>query len=146
MRYVMVPVPREYVLDIMRWVLFRAPEDDDTMAGQMRDQGRIRRIVDDADEFRRALLIAIATATVEDRPLRINDAADEVGRRTPEVVAALRELNGEALGGGRDLVRVSNETAVGVHGVKGKVTFVSMRPDHARFIRAITKQTDAASA
>lgn len=145
MRYVMVPVPREFVLDIMRWVLFRAPEEDDSGAGAMRDEARLRRLVEESDELTAGILLVVAKATIEDRPLRLTEAADELDQPADVVRAKLREVNAQALGGGRDLVKVSNESAVGVHGNTGRISYLTMRPEHARLVRAVSKGADAPS-
>jgi hypothetical protein len=141
MRYVLVPVPTEYVLDVMRWVLFRAPEGETTDG--MRDEARVRRLVLEAEPLARSLLELVARATGKGTTLRLSDAADEL-EQEPEVVrATLRELNGSALGGGRDLVRLTKETAVRVNGNTGQDVCLEMRAEHASAIRALLRSPDA---
>lgn len=135
MRYVMVPVPREHVLDVMRWVLFRTP-DDDTGSG-MRDGTPLRSALVEADDLARSLLSLIADAAVEGgRPLRLVDAAERLEAEPEALLAALTKVNGQALPDGRKLVRISNELAVGVEGNRGRLSFLEMRPEHARVVRA----------
>lgn len=142
MRYVMVPVPSEYVLDVMRWVLFRAPDEDSDNG--MRDGLRLKNVLEEADELTRSLLVLVAKATIADNiPVRLTDAAEDLGQDAATLRAALRDLNLYALEGGRTLVKVSNEAAVGVHGRTGKISFLAMRPDHARLVRAAVKAIDA---
>lgn len=136
MRFVMVPVPREHVLDVMRWVLFRAPEEDGT--SDMRDAARLRTICEESDDLTMSLLVRVARATVDGDTPRLTDVADDLGEAPDTIRATLRTLNAWALGGGRDLVKVSNEPAVGVHGNTGKISFLMMRPEHAHFVRRVS--------
>jgi hypothetical protein len=135
MRYVLVPVPSEFVLDVMRWVLFRAQEDSEEDG--LADETRLRRMLEDADDLTRALLVVVATATLEDRPLRLSDAAEELDQPAETLRTCLRRTNATTFGGGRELVAVATETAVGPLGRRGKVTYLRMRPGHARTIRAL---------
>jgi hypothetical protein len=134
MRYVMVPVPSEYVLDVMRMVLFRAPEDDEGSA--MREEARLLRLMDEADDETRDLVLLVAKATIEDTPLRFADAADALELSPDALTDRLRSVNALALGGGRELIAISNEVAVRVHGNVGKNRYLVMRPEHARLLRA----------
>jgi hypothetical protein len=134
MRYVMVPVPSEHVLDVMRWVLFRAPNED--VHSGMRDAARIQKLADEADDTTRTLLRLVADATVTDTPLRLTDVADELDQEPAALNELVRALNSTALGAGRELVRVSNEPGVGVFGKVGAVSFLVMRAEHARLVRS----------
>lgn len=140
MRYVMVPVPTEHVLDVMRWVLFRAPEDGDVAT---RDSARVTKLVSEADELTRSILLLVAAAAVRDEPLRLSDIADELDHDPQVVRTAVRDVNQHALGAGRNLLTVRSETAVGVHGNTGKIAYIAMRPDLARMVRAAAKATPA---
>lgn len=130
MGYVLVPVPTEFVLDVMRWVIFRAPSDDE------HDAVRLTHMLAEADEATRSLLLAVATATAKDENLRLRDLADRLGRDAEEVRAAVKTLNQEVLDEGRPIVELRNETSVGVHGQTGTSVFVSMRSDLVRIVRA----------
>lgn len=141
MRYVMVPVPTEHVLDVMRWVLFRSPEDGTTEA--MRDQARLRHVIEGADPLTLSILTLVAGSTISGATLRLADAADELDHDADVVRASLRELNGTALGGGRVLIRLASETAVWVNGNVGRDVCLEMRPEHARMIRTLTRAADA---
>lgn len=145
MGYVLVPVPTEYVLDVMRWVLFRTVDDDDGDDRSNQDGERVAQLVSEVDDATRSLLRIVATATVKDEPLRLRDLADELGREAEDVRATLRSLNKQVLEGGRALMELRNETAVGVHGQTGTFAYVSMRPDLAGIVRsAATTTGDAA--
>jgi len=137
MRYVMVPVPSEYVLAVMRWVLFRAADEDASALKQ--DEDRVLGLIRDADEFTRSLLAVVAAATVKDRPLRLRDLADELGRDGQAVRLAIRTLNQTVLAGGRNLLELRSEPAVGIHGQTGTIVYVSMRPGVAPIVRAATR-------
>jgi hypothetical protein len=135
MRYVMVPVPSEHVLDVMRWVLFRAPNDD--VHSGMRDLARIQKVAEEADDATRTLLRRVADATVTDTPLRLTDVADELNQEPAALNELIRNLNATVLGAGREVIRVSNEPGVGVFGKMGAVSFLVMRGEHARLIRSL---------
>lgn len=136
MRYVMVPVPTEHVLDVMRWVLFRAPEEDPSA---MKDAASLRTLWEEGDDLTRGILHLVADATANDVPLRLTEAADQLDQDAGAVRAALRRLNATALAGGRSLVRVSEEIAVGIEGNRGRIAFLTMRPEHARLMRTTMK-------
>jgi hypothetical protein len=127
----------------MRWVLFRAPEEEDT-DDEMREEASLRSFVKAADDVTRGLLAVVAKATLEDSPLRLTDVADELEQDANAVRASVRIMNAQALGRARPLVKILNETAVGVHGNRGKVSFLTMRPEHARIVRSAVKAPDPA--
>jgi hypothetical protein len=132
----MVPVPREHVLDVMRWVLFRAADEDSEGTG--RDAARVAQLLDGLDERTRSLALLVAKATVEDTPLRLTDAADELGLESQTVTVLIRDLNQRAMWG-RSVIRTQAEKAIGVHGQTGKVSYLMMRPDIARLIRTTAR-------
>jgi hypothetical protein len=142
MRFVMVPVPQEHVLEVMRWVLFRSPEEDASLG--VRDRARLAKLLDNLDELTRSLLLLLAKATVDGTaPVRLTDAADELERPADDLRAALRQLDTPMRHVNvRTLVMLSDETAVGVHGNKGKITFLSMRPEDARVLWSAGKAVD----
>src|SRR6266540_2109515 len=77
MRYVMVPVPSEYVLDVMRWVLFRAADEDASALKQ--DEDRVLELIRDADEFTRSLLAVVAAARTGGRRCDDCGAGEDLG-------------------------------------------------------------------
>jgi hypothetical protein len=137
MRFVMVPVPREHVLDVMRWVLFRAPADDDPSG--MRDHARIKTFLEDTDPVTRSVLQLLAKATSGGDALRLTDVTEQLEAEADVVRGILREINRSALGGGRDLVQLAPETTVGVQGQTGRVLYLRMRPEHASVVRQLIR-------
>ena len=134
MRYVMVPVPSELVLDLMRWLQFRTePEQPEE------DEANLRRLLADTDERTRALLVLIAKGTIEGAPVRLSDAADVLEQEPAAVRAALLAADLQALGPGRTLVKVLNESEVNEFGRTGRVSYLAMRPHHARLVRATVR-------
>lgn len=144
MRYVMVPVPSEFVLDVMRMVLFRAPDDEEVSG--MRDEARLRKLLEGVDDNIRSLLVLVAKATIEDTPLRFSDAVADLEQDGDTLRTTLRELNGHALGGGRELVALSDQIAVRVNGNVGRNRYLIMRPEHARCIRSLTRTAEPSDA
>lgn len=138
-RYVMVPVPSEFVLDVMRMVIFRAPDDEEV--GDMRDEARLVALLREADDATRRLLLLVAGATHDDTPLRFSDAADELEVDGEALRALLAAVNAETLGAGRQLIGVTDEIAVRVHGNVGRNRYLVMRPEHARMLRAAARRT-----
>ena len=96
MRYVLVPVPSEYVLDVMRWVLFRTPDEE----GQTteRDAARVVQLLEELDEDKRALLVLVAKAVAKEDTLALPDAAEELGQEPQAVTEGLRAINQQAFG------------------------------------------------
>lgn len=143
MQYVMVPVPKEIVLDVMRWVLHQAPDED--RDDGVRDRARLTNLVEKADDLTRSLLLLVANATLDGTaPVRLTDAADELGQSTHAIRLALGGLDTPFRHQNvRNLVMVSDETAVGVHGNRGRISFLSMRPQDARIVRAAARAIDA---
>jgi len=134
-RYVLVPVPSEYVLDVMRWVLFRAPEESE---GTGRDVARAVQLLEALDEDQKALLLLVAKSVGEDDNLRVSDAAAELGQEPRAVTDAVAAINKKALWT-KGIVAVRSETGVGVHGQTGKFSYITMRPEIARLVRAAVR-------
>lgn len=131
----MVPVPAEHVLDVMRWVLFRATEDEEA---RLQDEQRVTELVAEADEPTRRLLVAVAAATLKNESLRLQDLAFELELEVGETNLAIEALNERALDG-RELIEVRKDPTVGVRGKLGAKPFVTMRPDLAPIVRTATR-------
>ena len=140
MRYVMVPVPSQYVLDVMRWVLFRVPDEEGQAA--RRDASRVVQLLEELDEDKRALLLLVAKAVGKDDTLGVTDAAEELGVQPQVVIDGLRAINRQALWG-KDIMTLRTEPKVGVLGQAGTVSFVTLRPDIARLVRAAARSASA---
>jgi len=136
--FVLVPVPAEHVLEIMRWVLFRADEGSAGESGV--DVARVTALASEAEPEIRRLLELVAVATIKNEPLRLRDLADELGRETAEVSEVIEVLNATTLDGDRELIEVRSETAVGVTGQRGTIAFVAMRVDLARAARLAVRR------
>jgi hypothetical protein len=142
MRYVMVPVPREHVLDVMRWVLFRAPDDIDS-ADQLKMQVAI--VVKETDDFGRAVLRLVAGAAQKNEPLSLSDAAGELQADSQATSTAIRDLNQLAFAGRRLLIDVRAETTVGPRGKRGKTSFLVMSPEIAHLVKSALREDHAGS-
>lgn len=140
----MVPVPSEYVMDVLRMVVFQAPDPEDTSG--MRDHARLRAILETADDATRNVVLLIARATLGDDQIRFSDAAEELGLDGDALRVVLRELNSTALGGDRELIMISDEVAVRVHGNRGRDRYLNMRVEHARMVRTLTQAAEAPTA
>lgn len=137
MRYTLVPVPSEYVLEVMRFVLFIAPDEAAQSTG--RDEAQVRRLLDELDDFKRSLLVLVARSVAQDDSLQLRDAAEQLGQPPQVVSDALRAINLHV--GGSDILMLRAETSVGVHGQTGKISYVTMRPDIARLVRAASRSS-----
>jgi len=139
-RYVLVPVPSEYVLDVMRWVLFRAPQGG---SDANLEQAGIRQMVAGVTATQRVLLELVANASLQGDTLRMIHVADELEIDHPRVSSMIAELNTMAFGGTRELIAVQNETAVGVFGNVGKLSYLSMRTEDAQMVRNALREVDS---
>jgi len=129
------------VLDVMRWVLFRTPDESGETSG--RDHARAVQLVSELDDLKRSLLLLVAKSTLKDDSLRLTDAADELGQDAQTITDAVRALNHQALWGGRDIVTLRAETTVSIHGQRGKKSYLTMRPEVARLVRAAARSASA---
>jgi hypothetical protein len=137
--YILVPVPTEYVLDVMRWVLFRAPDADELVA---RDIEQVQRFLAETDDATRSLLRRVASATIKGESIRLRDLADELEQESQTVRETIDQLNSEVLDDDRELLELRNDVNVGALGRTGTMTFVSMRPALAPVVRSSTSSTD----
>ena len=134
MDFVLVPVPAEHVLAIMKWVLFRA-ETDQEGERPAKDLGRATSLVVLAEPELRLVLGAIAEAAIRNEPIRLRDLADDHNLSNEELNDLIINLNQTILDPDRALIEVSIETAVGVSGNTGHLARVSMQRDFALLIR-----------
>jgi len=139
--FVLVPVPAEHVLDVMRWVLFRT--DVEGTGDVHPDVPRVTALLDTAEPGLRRLLEAVAEATIQGEPLRLRDLADELEQSTGDVTDTIDAINATALGHDRPLIEVRPETAVGVDGNTGRITHLAMRPQLARIVRLARRREEA---
>jgi hypothetical protein len=132
LRFELVPVPTEHVLEVMRWVLFRALESEEA---RKQDERSVTTLMADADARTRALLQIVAKAALKDEPRRFRDVADEMGEDRADVRALIDALNEEVLDDERELFETWVETVVGLEGREGSVVRISMRKDLAQVVR-----------
>jgi hypothetical protein len=138
----LVPVPAEHVLDVMRWVLFRADEGDaDPQARE--DAARVTALVGRADPGVRGLLGLVADATIRKEALLLRDLADELGLTTGAVTEAIELLNAETLRDERPVIELRKETALGITGVPARILYVGMRRELARVVRVALREEPA---
>jgi hypothetical protein len=139
MQYVMVPVPSDHVLDLLRWLQFQTEPEQPA-----EDAAALQRAVEAADEVTTALLLSIAEASIAGDPIRLSDAADAVDLEISAVRAALRRVDDEVLGPGRTLVKVLQETVISERGNPGRIFCLTMRVHHARVVRATVRRLERA--
>lgn len=138
MGYVLVPVPTEFVLEVMRWVLFRSTDDPNAPAEPPVEH--VERLVAEADDLTRGLLVRVAKLTLGGEAASLRDLADELEIEASELrdlITGLNEL--QPLEDGRDLIELRADVNIGVHGRKGTSAFVSMRPDIAPLVTAAAR-------
>jgi hypothetical protein len=120
------------VLDVMRWVLFRAPDEQGHSSGRV--LARIKTLLNDLDDFQRSLLVLVAKSVGDEDSLTLRDAADELGHPPQQIGEAVRALN-QTAAWGREVVTLRPETTVGVRGHHGKISVLTMSPETARAVR-----------
>ncbi|MSO87324.1 MAG: hypothetical protein EXQ71_07370 [Acidimicrobiia bacterium] len=134
MEFILVPVPAEHVLAVMKWVLFRA----ETAEERFRPIGDFRSLVSllvKADPELRFWLGAIAEAAIKNQPIRLLDLAGDRNLTTNDLLEAIANLNQSVLDSDRELIEVTTETAVGVSGNTGQIVHLSMPRQFALIIR-----------
>ncbi len=143
MNFVLVPVPADHILAVMKWVLFRA-EADHKGVGLNDASTTLVSLLRDAEPELRSWLGAIAEAAIRNVPIQLRDLADDRNLTTEELLEAISDLNHSVLDSDRELIEVSTETAIGVSGNTGKIVRLSMPRNFARLIRAeIRRQAPA---
>lgn len=140
MGYVLVPVPTEFVLEVMRWVLFRSTDDPDQQGEPSAD--RVERLLTEVDDVTRRMLVLVARSTAGGEAAQLRDLADELEiepSHLRDVITALNES--QPLDDGRDVIEIRADVNVGVHGKRGTSAFVSMRPDVAPVVAAVARSS-----
>jgi hypothetical protein len=132
LNFVLVPVPREHVLEVMRWVLYRAEVD---ASARELDHARFSAYLADARPEIRKLLELVATSTLAGEAPILRDVADMLGHEGPPVEELVDEVNHAALDEGREAIETWHEPVVGVDGRRSRHVFVAMRRDLAELIR-----------
>ena len=146
MGFVLVPVPAEFVYDVMRWVLFQAGGDADSDRARLRaaeDAERVCEVYAESDVPTRRLLLTVANAALRHEALHFRNLADDLERDPVELAAAIENLNGHTFDFGRRVIDKRDEPAVTIDGKPGKAAHVSMRVDLARALRNAAREDDA---
>jgi hypothetical protein len=133
MRYVMVPVPEEFVEDVMQFIL-RAIARASIEAW---DTESITQIFGDVDEATRSLLAFVARAAVDGGELDATDAARKIQLTFREASGIMNELNSLAREGNRPLLinmRVVSERLP--NGRTSEKRVLNMEPEVAELVRA----------
>jgi KaiC/GvpD/RAD55 family RecA-like ATPase len=140
MSFKMVPVPADLVFDVMRFVLAR---EDEELA--RRYQERLARFLAE-DDFTRSLLVLVATQTLAGQPSRARDVAAELGTDDRTVIGAVRTMNaGAAEAGLERVLRMRKDTFVTADGSHWNSIVVTMTPDLAARVAALTAEADESS-
>jgi hypothetical protein len=92
MPYVMVPVPEEYVQDVMQFVLREMAKASE----QPWDEESVTALFHDVDEANRSLLAYAARATIGGTDISEAQVADMLQLRQREVANIIRDLNERA--------------------------------------------------
>jgi hypothetical protein len=108
----------------------------------MRDEARVRTVLKEANDLERSLLLLVAKRALENDPPTVTDVAAEFDEPAQSIRVIVRTLNQRA--GNTEIVKVQDETAVGVLGKTGRIAFLAMRKEIARLIRAEAKATGVA--
>jgi hypothetical protein len=133
LNFVMVPVPREHVLQVMSWVLFRTETESDAW---VHDREQFRGYLAATDDDTRRLLEEVAAATLDGKDLAVRALADILEIDAPTVRATLDRIQEEAFESEREPMEIWSEVAVGLDGKKGTRAFVVLRDDLAKLVRA----------
>ena len=136
MRYVMVPVPSEFVMDVLRLVVFRGSEEESDLLGEAI---RLESLLERSEPLARSLIKVVASGTLAGNPVRFSDVVDVLETDAPTLTALIATINRGALGGGRELIGTSTEIARRVHGNIGRNKHLVMRPEHAQLLRSLTR-------
>lgn len=123
----------------MRWVLFRAVEDEET---RKQDEAKVIGFLAEADLRTRRLLHRVATGTVKGEAMRFRDVVDELDEDRTAAQTLVDELNDQVLGDGRELLETWVEPTIGMEGRKGMMVHIAMRKDLAGVVRAAGRPED----
>ena len=84
----------------------------------------------------------MAKRALENDPPTVTDVAEEFDQPAQAIRVIVRTLNQKAAN--TEIVKVQDETAVGVLGKRGRIAFLAMRKEIARLVRAEAKATGVA--
>lgn len=134
MDFRMVPVPEEFVLEALEFVvrvLDEARQDAWSPA-------LLQRVLDGVDPAMRRLADLVAQATVENRPLPQPEAADALGTSVRALLGLVREVNARSIDLGRPrLLMLMPMIVAQPDGTYPKVPCITMESDVATSVLAL---------
>jgi predicted ATP-dependent protease len=131
MTYVMVPVPEDQVQEVMQYVLRLINQ----ASIEPWDEASVTDFFDSVDEPTRALLSAVAAATLRDEPIREADAVSAIQMNRREMVGIMREVNDLARDAGRQaLIQPRTVEEAFANGRTREVRVLAMVDDVARYV------------
>ena len=131
MSYIMVPVPEDHVVDVMQYVLRLINQ----ASIEPWDEGSLTDFFESVDEPTRALLSAVAAATLRDEPIPEPDAVSAIQMNRREMIGIMREVNDLARDTGRQgLIQARTVDEVLANGRTREVRVLAMADDVARFV------------
>jgi hypothetical protein len=124
MPYVMVPVPEEHVLDVMRLVLRRSRAQEPLMEW---DSESVSEFLVDSDDDTRAIVLFVARATLVEEAIRIPGLSEALGLPVSTVLPAMGAANKRSLAAGRErILLMRSEAAVADDGTVTRVEEFAM--------------------
>lgn len=131
MAYVMVPVPEDQVREVMQYVLRLI----NRASIEPWDEASLADFFDSVDEPTRALLSAVATATLRDRPINESEAVSAIQMNRREMIGIMRDVNDLARDSGRQpLVQACTIDEELPNGRTREVRVLAMDDDVARYV------------
>jgi hypothetical protein len=136
MPYVMVPVPEEYVTQVMQLVIDMTKGTAETDSQQWGETA-IETFLIQADDATRSLVSLLAKNALEGRDVTDQAAADFLQLSMRDTVALLREVNERAGDAGLPpLVELTTATTPIASGQAREVRVLSLPEEVARFVQA----------
>ena len=134
MDFRMVPVPEEFVLDALEFVVRVLDEaNQDAWSSAL-----VQRVLDGVDPTIRRLAGLVAQATVENRPLPQPEAADALGTSVRALLSLVREVNARSIDLGRPRLLVPMPMIVAQpDGTYPTVPCITMESDVATSVLAL---------
>ena len=132
MSYVMVPVPKEYVSEVMEFILNASahaaltPWELDTLVS----------FWGDLDEVSRSLIARVASAAMEGRGLPDTEAASLLGISVRAISRLVRDINDQAHAAGHHYLIPAQAVPVGLSdGRRDEQRVITMRDETGKLVR-----------
>ena len=131
MTFVMVPVPEDNVADVMQYVLRLINQ----ASIEPWDEASVTDFFESVDEPTRALLSAVAAATLRDQPILESEAVSAIQMDRREMIGIIREVNDLARDAGRQtLIQARTIDEELANGRSRQVRVLAMADDVARYV------------